>query len=437
MKKLFAFLILALAFAFAACGQTPAFKRSGTNLPFVTTLQSSNAFMVERGGGNAPANYTYNSLSNQLLADLPFNRPFSHSWASNVVTRGLNDNAAPSPDLVVSWWYIYAGIPGGKDWFTNLTFYTSNMVREFRTNGYYHAGWQTFATDGGWAQEDRTTQGRITWNTNYFENARLGMSLPNWVRFMHTNGWKVMLYSSVTTNACDLPSSPINHAYQDIQDMMSWGVDGVKLDHCGPAAPNNITSETNEYYTAYFRIVNQAVNDYYAIVSSTNGECRPFKILTTGSSGESFPNTLTADMLFGVNQSQYQPYIVHADIVNVAPWNSPGVTNYLSILREVQNFKPFFRRGHVVYNGIGVYGNNPGGAIGYTPCWVRNPWKSGWGAFWDCSTRAILRRATNGRTSFIRRPRSISRIAKCWRCSRTRALLRPRSIIQTILRRSG
>jgi len=310
------------------------------------------AITVTPGGGGAGDVTAAGLAAGDFIA--------SEIYNTNTPTRGLNDAAAMTPDLTINWFYVWSGaLPppdNGISYYTNLTYYSSNMFREFRTNGYYAAGWNTIDLDGGWAQTTRTGGGDLTWSTAYFENGQLPMSLPDYITFAHSNGWKVMLYSSLSDTPCNPPSSPITYAYRDIQKMMSWGADGVKLDNCVIGS----TGETNTYYSAYYRTVNQAINDYYAATQATNGECRPFKILATGSTAEGWPNSITTDTLFGVNQISFQPTIIALDISDTAPWNHPGLTNHTSMIREVVKFKPFFRPGSVVYTGIGVYGNNPG-----------------------------------------------------------------------------
>lgn len=283
---------------------------------------------------------------------------------TNTPTRGLNDRASLGPDMAVNWYYTgWYDMPYGfttnivQSYYTNISLYASNMFREFKTNGMWQAGWRTFDLDDWWmAYPSNSPSGRLTWNTNLFERGALPISLPTLINVAHQYDFKVMVYWAITTNGCGPNSAPINMVYNVVQDAMSWGADGVKIDHCGLT-----TSETNQiYYAQYYRIVNQAINDYYAITGATNGTCRPFKILTTGSNGESWPNAINSDLLYGVNQTQIQPGIINYDIASVGPWSAAGTTNGMNMLRDVLQFRPFFRPGHVIYHGIGNYGNDSG-----------------------------------------------------------------------------
>lgn len=75
MKRLL-FLLLVLLVPFPqARAQTAAFKRSSTNLPFATTIGSSHVFMIDRGGGAAPANVTWNTVTNTIEAQMLAHRP--------------------------------------------------------------------------------------------------------------------------------------------------------------------------------------------------------------------------------------------------------------------------------------------------------------------------------------------------------------------------
>lgn len=281
--------------------------------------------------------------------------------ATNVPTRGLNDTATLGPDLTVEWYYTawYGAGEGfanpANSYYTNVGYYVSNMVREFKTNGMYAAGWRNFCFDDYWMQPDDGS-GHIKPNASLFESGgKLPLSLPNLIRLAQDAGFRMHSYTALTTNACGPASSPINKVYTHVQDMMALGFDGAKFDNCDAAGGG----PSSDYYSRYFRIVNQAINDYYAAVGRTNGYCRPFRIIVTGSSANLWPNAVQADFSMGVNQWQFQPMIVVSNIINVNAWGSAGMTNGAALLRDVVQFRPFFRPGRVAYHGFGVYGNTP------------------------------------------------------------------------------
>lgn len=281
---------------------------------------------------------------------------------TNVPTRGLVDTATIGPDLTVEWYYTsWYSMPYGfttnvvtSSYYTNVGYYVSNMCREFKTNGMYAAGWKNFCFDDFWMQTPDGS-GHLKPNTALFNTGKLPLALPNLIALAQSQGFKIHAYTAVTTNACGPDSSPINVVYTHVQDMMALGFDGAKFDNCDAIG----TGPNSTYYANYFRIVNQAINDYYAAVGKTNGICRPFKIIVTGSSASGWPNAVQTDFSFGVNQWQFQPTIVVSNIINVNAWGSAGMTNGAALLRDALGFRPFFRPGRVPYHGFGVYGNTP------------------------------------------------------------------------------
>jgi hypothetical protein len=159
-------------------------------------------------------------------------------------------------------------------WATNLLYFHS--TNGMRASGYDYVqiddGWQ-WRTNGAGATD--LVNGTTTWNTNTFP-----MGMPAYCDLAHSLGMKVVGYTSFTTNTCNTNGvgSPINRIYQDIHTFMSWGWDGIKFDTCGDDLGSAYANR--EYLKRYFRIVNQAVDDYYAIVQATNGICREFIIGT-------------------------------------------------------------------------------------------------------------------------------------------------------------
>lgn len=285
--------------------------------------------------------------------------------ATNVPTRGLNDTATIGPDLTVEWYYVGWWNMGAfnnftnaaTSYYTNVGYYISNMCREFKTNGMWAAGWRNFCFDDFW-QQTPDGSGHLKPNTLLFESGKLPMSLSALIAFAQNQGFKIHGYTSVTTNTCGPDGSPIHRIYQHIQDMMALGFDGAKFDNCD--APGG--GPDSKYYANYFRIVNQSINDYYAAVGRTNGYCRPFKIIVTGSSANTWPNAVESDFAMGVNQWQFQPTIIATNpAANVNPWGVGGITNGMYFVRDALQFRPFFRPGRVAYHGFGVYGNSPTG----------------------------------------------------------------------------
>jgi len=365
-------------------GVTNQWKVDATNAVLGTALPAANltgtvddarlpATISSDTTGNAATVTSIAGNAAQVAAMMTTNVAGSSSnltVSSYVPTRGLTQHPEDSvPNLTVHWIYVRSGVAGGADWFTNLTYYASNLIREFKTNGMYAAGWRNFEIDSGFyyvppGQEEshnRVPAGQMTWNTNYFENSRLPMSLPQMIQMFHDNGWRIYSYRAMTTNHCEGPPSPIQFTYGDTQTEMSWGFDGVQLDHCNSGvAPGGMIDDgqTSEYYRQYVRIMNQAIEDYWSVMLATNGPVRPFKIMVTGSSGESWTNSINADLLYGVSETQFQPTIISLDLSNVAPMDDPGITNQASLARDACTlFRPFFRPGHIPWSGIGIYGN--------------------------------------------------------------------------------
>ncbi len=91
MQRAFFQLVLVLVLVLEGYCQTAAFKRTGTNLPFVVTVASNHVVMVERGGGLAPANVSFENLRKSVLT---FDRTnYLLRLGSNPETPGYSSNS--------------------------------------------------------------------------------------------------------------------------------------------------------------------------------------------------------------------------------------------------------------------------------------------------------------------------------------------------------
>ena len=83
MKKLFLILVTILVASFGAQSQTPGFKASGgAVLPHITTVNSNQTFMVDRGGGASPANITFTNLTTEISRRIAADRSV---WSRDMV----------------------------------------------------------------------------------------------------------------------------------------------------------------------------------------------------------------------------------------------------------------------------------------------------------------------------------------------------------------
>jgi alpha-galactosidase len=93
--------------------------------------------------------------------------------------------------------------------------------------GLREAGYVYCCIDDCWEAPERTSEGRLTWDTERFP-----AGIPALADHVHSLGLKFGIYSCSGTHTCaGLPAS-FGHEEDDAAGFAEWGVDYLKYDHC-------------------------------------------------------------------------------------------------------------------------------------------------------------------------------------------------------------
>lgn len=322
-------------------------------LPNVTTLTSNSLFSVA-SGGTATRSIAFGQLTQQLAA------AWSPVWGSvnlSVSTNGFDAASSRwiwrTPVIAFDTWAAFQSAlhlsPRSnivERWITNLAnvLYTNGLAEKLGTAIWIDDGWcfPTSARDGN---------GDFVANTNIFP-----AGFSNVIAMVHAKKSKVFLYTAMGTNTClGMAGSPTNTMYRDIQWMMRMGADGVYIDTC-----DNTVVDDVEFLRVNIRTCRQAIEDYQALVYSTQGVPRPFYVEVTTGNGSATPGvqTLDAATFEAVNASGYN-------------WTYQGVDDVFKIIdngREaIQYFGPYTKPGFFP-DMMRVYDTQAGAAT-ITPRW--------------------------------------------------------------------
>lgn len=210
---------------------------------------------------------------------------------------------------------------------TNVAAWATNLANTLYTNGLAKSVGTVIWIDDGWVVTNRVNN-RIMWNTNMFP-----MGMTNLAKMVHAKNSKLFLYSSRATNTCaGLVGSPTNYVYQDIQDMMSWGIDGCFFDTC-----NNTVEQDAQYSTVWTKLAQQSISDFQIATYATQGVVMPFYLNTTTGNGAESPGQQHAVAQF-------------FNVVNALGWNwtdqASTLTSYVAQAKETLKFLgPYIRPG--------------------------------------------------------------------------------------------
>jgi hypothetical protein len=107
--------------------------------------------------------------------------------------------------------------------------YVSNVMYTTKTSGLYNYGYRWIFIDDGWGATNRDANGNLQWNTNKFPSG------SNFVKTVHQMGFKLGLYTDgggiygMTSSGAQV-ASDTSHMVQDVNQFLSWGIDGGKWD---------------------------------------------------------------------------------------------------------------------------------------------------------------------------------------------------------------
>lgn len=111
-------------------------------------------------------------------------------------------------------------------------------------------GYKYVTLDDCWSAKTRDADGRLQPEPKAFPNGMKNLS-----DYVHSKGLLFGVYTCVGTKTCkgDRPGS-YGHYERDAQTLASWGVDMIKMDHCGTAGTGNQTDR--ELYGEMSRALN-------------------------------------------------------------------------------------------------------------------------------------------------------------------------------------
>jgi alpha-galactosidase len=104
-------------------------------------------------------------------------------------------------------------------------------------NGLLELGYDYVALDDCWSTTERDSNGHLQADTKKFPNGMKAVA-----DFVHAHGMKFGLYTSVGDETCKgkRPGS-YGHFEDDAKTLTSWGIDMIKMDHCGNK--HNVTDQ--------------------------------------------------------------------------------------------------------------------------------------------------------------------------------------------------
>lgn len=120
---------------------------------------------------------------------------------------------------------------GWNSWNTFGPGVNEEVVREtadaFVSEGLKDAGYEYVVIDDHWEADERTLDGRLTWDTNKFPGG-----IPALADYVHSKGLKFGIYSCAGSHTCG--SKPASYGYEDedARTFAEWGVDFLKYDFC-------------------------------------------------------------------------------------------------------------------------------------------------------------------------------------------------------------
>ena len=126
---------------------------------------------------------------------------------------------APTPPMGWNSWNTF-----GHDLDEDLV---RGVADVFVIEGLKEAGYEYVVIDDLWEADERTPEGRLTWDVDKFPSG-----IPALAEYVHAKGLKFGIYSSAGIRTC--AGKPASYGYEekDAQTFAEWGVDFLKYDYC-------------------------------------------------------------------------------------------------------------------------------------------------------------------------------------------------------------
>ncbi|MBS1705260.1 MAG: glycoside hydrolase family 27 protein [Armatimonadetes bacterium] len=102
-----------------------------------------------------------------------------------------------------------------------------DVANIFVRDGYKDAGYEYVVIDDLWEADERTADGKLTWDTDKFPSG-----IPALADYIHSKGLKFGIYSCSGIRTC--AGKPASYGYEEVdaQTFAEWGVDFLKYDYC-------------------------------------------------------------------------------------------------------------------------------------------------------------------------------------------------------------
>lgn len=146
---------------------------------------------------------------------------------------------------------------GWNTWYNLNTQFTAKDILEtadaFVSTGLRDVGYNTVGLDGGWWTNDkspgRDANGNIIVNSDFFNGTSMN-TMKQVVDYVHARGLKFGIYTDTGVVGCgNVVWGSGGNETQDAAQFAAWGVDHVKVDHCG----GNVNGRTTPQSYAAWR----------------------------------------------------------------------------------------------------------------------------------------------------------------------------------------
>ncbi|XP_063367095.1 alpha-N-acetylgalactosaminidase [Cydia amplana] len=145
------------------------------------------------------------------------------------LTQALDNGLALTPPMGWLTWQRYRCL-------TDCTTYPDECISEKlikRTadmlvdEGYLEAGYDYIGIDDCWMEKNRSASGKLVPDRERFPS---GMKMLG--KYVHSKGLKFGIYQDYGTKTCAGYPGVMGHEQTDVDTLVSWGVDYIKLDGC-------------------------------------------------------------------------------------------------------------------------------------------------------------------------------------------------------------
>lgn len=159
---------------------------------------------------------------------------YNNSLSNRAFARDMAA-AYPAPKLKISSW-LAGGGGGGGTWPNNYENWAVTNALWLNTNGYTRLLPVQIHLDEGWEASGRDGNGNISWNP-----ARFPHGLPWLVQVLATNNCILSVYLPLGGGCLGGQGTDVQHEFQDVVNVVSWGVSGIDQDFCNGAASQAAT----------------------------------------------------------------------------------------------------------------------------------------------------------------------------------------------------